>query len=42
MKAVDVSENALSELPEASCLLALGDSLRELKCSRIASRFNLC
>ena len=34
VKAVDVSENALSELPEASCLLALGDSLRELKCSR--------
>ncbi len=34
VKSVDVSENALSELPEASCLLALGDSLRELKCSR--------
>ena len=34
IKSVDVSENALSELPEASCLLALGDSLRELKCSR--------
>ena len=34
VKSVDVSENALSELPEASCLLALGDSLRELKCAR--------
>ena len=34
VKSIDISENALSELPEASCLLALGDSLRELKCSR--------
>ena len=38
VKSVDVSENALSELPEASCLLALGDSLRELKCSRTRLR----
>jgi len=34
VRVVDVSENALSALPEASCFLALGDSLKELRCAR--------